>query len=195
MQGCRPLTADEIQALSGAFEGEFAVRDAAFFKLGVKSGFRVSELLSLRVKDVWLFGRVVDRVTVARRNRKGKPASHTVALGDEARLALAGWLWVMTERFGDLEGSWYLFKSRKGANRAITRRQALRILRRAYDRNELTGPLGTHSMRKSYSLAAFKKSGNNVLMVQRLLGHARCTTTQRYLPVDQAELDELARAI
>jgi integrase len=53
MKGCWALTDDEVARVSQAFRGTHAARDRALFLLGVKTGYRISELRSLRVGDVW----------------------------------------------------------------------------------------------------------------------------------------------
>ena len=53
MKGTRPLDNDEIRRVSPAFTGTFAVRNRGLFMLGVSTGGRISELLSLRVGDVY----------------------------------------------------------------------------------------------------------------------------------------------
>ncbi len=58
MRGCRPLTNTEVEQVLGAFVGRSAPRDRALFVLGLKAGFRVSELLSLRVGDIAHAGRI-----------------------------------------------------------------------------------------------------------------------------------------
>jgi integrase len=92
MKGCRPLTEPEVEILQQRFGGVYAARDRALFLLGVKSGFRISELLSLRVGDVSQHGRLVERVTVQRRHMKQKLEGRTVLLHPEAKAALATWL-------------------------------------------------------------------------------------------------------
>ena len=72
MKGCRPLTEEEVDAVAASFTGQFATRDRALFVLGIKSGFRISELLSLRVGDVRQGGQFTARVYVERRSTKGK---------------------------------------------------------------------------------------------------------------------------
>ena len=59
MKGTRPLDNDEIRRVSGCFTGTFAVRNRGLFMLGVSTGGRISELLSLRVGDVWQNGKPV----------------------------------------------------------------------------------------------------------------------------------------
>jgi len=66
MLACRPPSATEVERVRLSFHGRNQARDHALFPLGILSGFRISELLSLRVKDVVNHGRVVDYLTVAR---------------------------------------------------------------------------------------------------------------------------------
>jgi integrase len=70
------------------------VRDRALFLLGVKTGFRVSELLALRVGDVSQHERIVDiiTITVARRHMKRKSEGQTVVVHAEAQTALQVWI-------------------------------------------------------------------------------------------------------
>lgn len=53
MKGTRPLDNTEIRKVSEAFRGIFAVRNRSLFMLGVSVGGRISELLGLKVSDVW----------------------------------------------------------------------------------------------------------------------------------------------
>jgi integrase len=64
MKGCRPLTEPEVELLQRSFGGVYAARDRALFLLGVKTGFRISEFLALRVGDVAQHGRIVDAISV-----------------------------------------------------------------------------------------------------------------------------------
>ena len=53
MKGTRPLDNDEIRLVSACFDGTFEVRNRGLFMLGVSTGGRISELLSLRIGDVY----------------------------------------------------------------------------------------------------------------------------------------------
>lgn len=70
MKGCRPLNSDEEKSVLSSFEGSYAPRDKAIFVLGTKSGLRISEILSLRIRDVIQVGSIVDRIYVERKNIK-----------------------------------------------------------------------------------------------------------------------------
>src|SRR3989339_1702411 len=85
MKGARPLTDAEVKKIAI----QLSVRDRALFLLGVRSGFRVSELLSVRVQDVLdSAGDILDRVYVQRHNMKGRTCGRSVVLHPEARTAL-----------------------------------------------------------------------------------------------------------
>ena len=53
MKGTRPLDNDEIGQVASAFTGTFQVRNRGLFMLGVSTGGRISELLSLQIGDVY----------------------------------------------------------------------------------------------------------------------------------------------
>ena len=53
MKGTRPLDNDEIRRVSTCFTGTFEVRNRGLFMLGVSTGGRISELLSLTIGDVY----------------------------------------------------------------------------------------------------------------------------------------------
>ena len=59
MKGTRPLDNDEIRRVSTCFTGTYQVRNRGLFMLGVSTGGRISELLSLQIADVWQNDRAV----------------------------------------------------------------------------------------------------------------------------------------
>jgi integrase len=189
MRGCRPLSDGEVDLVMRSFGGKFALRDQALFTLGIFSGFRITELLSLRVKDVLQHGQLVDRVTVQRRHMKRQRASRTVVLHPVAKTALQAWLGRMSDRL-EVTPETYVFQSRKGPNRPISRIQALRILKEAFDSCEMTGQLGTHSMRKTFANNVHERLGRNLVKTQQALGQQNITTTVQYMSFREEEIDE-----
>lgn len=49
----RPLTNEEIQTCLNSFKGGYSKRDLAIFTLGLATGFRIKEILSLRIRDIY----------------------------------------------------------------------------------------------------------------------------------------------
>lgn len=52
----------------------------------------------------------------------------------------------------------------------------------------LGGRVATHSLRKSFAALVLEASGNNVLVVQELLGHKDVATTMTYLSVKREQI-------
>ena len=59
MKGTRPLDNQEILLVSACFDGAFEARNRGLFMLGVSTGGRISELLSLQISDVYQNGAAV----------------------------------------------------------------------------------------------------------------------------------------
>jgi len=193
MKGSRPLTEDEVAIVAKSFGGQYAARDKALFLLGVKSGFRISELLSLAVGDVYRHGHIVDRVTVARAHMKRKLEGRTVVLHPDAKAALAAWL-LELRQMAAVTGDIPLFRSRKG-NKAMSAVQAWRILQEAYATNGLTGQLGTHAMRKTFATRVYEKLNHDLVRTQKALGHKNINSTVSYLAFREEEIDAAILAV
>src|SRR5262245_3378470 len=180
MKGCRPLSDEEITVVSRSFGGTYAVRDRALFILGLKSGFRISELLSLRVEDVLQHGRLVDQVAVRRAHMKQKTEGRTVPLHQEAKQALAAWIDALRDS-GRCHATTYLFRSRQGGNRPITGIQAWEVLTEACRTKELSGDLDPHAMRKTFAAKVYTRLQHDLVKTQRALGHRNINSTVAYL--------------
>ena len=78
MKGTRPLDNDEIRLVSACFTGIFEARNRGLFMLGVSTGGRISELLSLRVGDVYQNRKPVSDLLYNKSIVKGGEVSRSV---------------------------------------------------------------------------------------------------------------------
>jgi integrase len=194
MKGCRPLSDAEVAVVSQSFGGMYAARDRALFLLGLKTGFRIAELLSIRVGDVLQHDRLVDQLTVRRAHMKRQREGRTVPVHPDAKAALAAWLMALGQRTR-MTPQTYVFQSRKGANRPISPVQAWRILQEACAANELTGKLGTHCMRKTFAQKVYHQLGFDLIRTKRALGHQHISNTERYLSFAEEDIHAAILAI
>ena len=88
MKGTRPLNNDEIRRVSAAFTGTFATRNRGLFMLGVSTGGRISELLSLRIGDVYQNGKAVSDLLFDKSIVKGGEVSRAVPVNRDGRAAI-----------------------------------------------------------------------------------------------------------
>lgn len=203
MRGARPLKKQEAVLLKSHFKGKMARRNKAMFLLGVNTGYRVSELLSLRIADIVdVDGKMKDRVTVWRRNMKGKKSSRTMLLNEHAKAAMKDWLNEL-KRMNVVHKDDFIFRSIRG-NYPISRVQAWKVLTAAYRECHLGGKLGTHAMRKSFAnniYAYFKdelakgKAVDPFRSTSKALGHADIKSTDQYLSFLVEEIDEAVESV
>ena len=78
MKGTRPLDNTEIRLVSACFDGAFEHRNRGLFMLGVSTGGRISELLSLTIGDVYQNGKPVTDLLFDRAIVKGGEVSRVV---------------------------------------------------------------------------------------------------------------------
>ena len=150
-------------ALSGA-------RNVLLFSMGINTGLRISDLLSLKVEDV----RGVNQY-VLKEKKTGK----------SKRILLHAVQNDIQEYVKFKNDNEYLFASKKG-NGPITRVQAYRILNSAA-RVVGLDEIGTHTLRKTFGYH-FYRSNHNVAMLQKLFNHASPAITLRYIGITQDEI-------
>ena len=92
MAGCRSLSDDEVELVRTSFKGHYALRNRCLWEVGTKTGFRISELLSLKIHDVIQHGQIKDAITVSARFMKGKTKSRSVVLHNSAKEAISDYL-------------------------------------------------------------------------------------------------------
>lgn len=174
MRGTRSLKNNEIEQCLPFLK----IRDATLFILGCKTGFRISELLSLKVRDC----HNKTTVTVRRCNMKAQHSSRTIPLHPLASEYVNR---LVKEK--NLQEDDFLFQSQKGG--AVSRVQAWRVLHDAFAQVNLQGSLGTHCMRKTFADRVFSLLGENIAKTQKALGHANINSTISYLSFKQDEID------
>jgi len=188
MKGCRSFTDLEADSVMNSFGGHYAARDRSIFALGRFTGERISAILHLKVGDVFQAGRMADSVTYRRANRKGKVEGRSVRLHPEVKAALTAWINDLTRESVPTADD-YLFQGRKG-NGPLSRVQYHRILKEATKANQLTGKIGTHSMRKTFADRVFEALDRDIFRTQKALGHKNINSTVQYLSFREADIEE-----
>ena len=195
----RPFTESEFSHLSAHFSAAGRTRNLLLLKLGCGSGYRISELLALRVRDVWTGTEVAKELTIARRNLKGgRGAYHRsvrgrrVPLAEPVREAIREHL----ARIGTDHPDQALFSTTQAKGEPMDRSAVFRVLTEACRRCGIdTTRISTHSLRKTFVGRIYKASNHDLIATQRIVGHTNPATTARYLETDSAQLDALMRAV
>ena len=195
MKGTRPLDNDEIRSVSTCFTGTYEVRNRGLFMLGVSTGGRISELLSLRIGDVFQNRKPVGDLLYGKSIVKGGEVSRTVPVNADGRRAIDELVNWHRRHYRSVAAKRPLFPSRhKSGTVALHRQTAHDILKNAFIEAGLNGKLATHSLRKSFAQRLYDKTGD-IYLVQALLGHRNIATTQNYLGVNYADARAAVEAI
>ena len=156
------------------------------FLLGVSTGGRISELLSLTIGDVYQNRRAVTDLLYDRSIVKGGEVSRAVPVNTDGMRAIDDLIRWHRERYNTTHKRRPLFPSRNGQGKhRMTRRAAHNVLKSAFVSAGLNGHLATHSLRKSFAQRLYEQTGD-VFTVQEMLGHKSIATTQKYLGVNYA---------
>jgi len=179
------LTVDEARRLIEKVELEepLAFRDRALFELAYGAGLRVSEWLSITVKDV-LLGDGIVRVF-------GKGSKERlVPIGRSAIGAVGVYLRELRPKLDRGEAQGRLFLNARG--QPLTRMGAWKILKKYVAKAGITRPVSPHTLRHSFATHLLE-GGADLRAVQEMLGHADISTTQIYTHVDREYLRRVHR--
>lgn len=159
-------------------------RDELLFCFGIYTGLRISDILQVKVKDVYQQDHfyIIEQKTKKAKQRSRK---HTV----HKRIPIIKKLQrLLNEYCNDLQPNDYLFKSRQGKNKPITRVRAYNILRAAADETGLS-EIGTHTLRKTFGYLIYNET-KDVALLQDIFGHSAEYITLKYIGVNQDAINK-----
>lgn len=148
-------------------------RNYMLFLVGINTGLRISDILTLKVKDVR------DQTHLTLKEKKTSKIKRLKITG------ISEELYNYTENMDDED---YLFASQKGHNQPITRVQAYRILNNAAQKVGIREEIGTHTLRKTYGYHFYQKT-KDVALLQELFNHSSPSVTLRYIGINQDVMD------
>ncbi len=178
------LTLEEINSLAGAVDLSAAEghRNRAIIEMLYGSGLRVSELVGLRLSDMYLKeGYMLIR---------GKGSKQRlVPVSPEAEKWFAFWLEDRAHLDVKPEFKDTAFLNHYG--RQLTRAMVFTIIRRLAEKAGIRKTVSPHTLRHSFATHLLQ-NGADLRIIQQLLGHEDITTTEIYTHID---IQDLRRAV
>ena len=176
------LSVEEVDAVINSFdlskpEGH---RNKAMLEMLYSCGLRVSELISLRISDLYFdegFIKVLGKGSKQRLIPIGEYAISAVKLYFGQRK-----LWPVVKGFENI-----LFLNRRG--RGLTRQMVFTIVNDAAARAGITKKISPHTFRHSFA-THLVENGADLRVVQQMLGHESILTTEIYTHIDTAKWQE-----
>ncbi len=180
------LTVEEVLRLLVApnLDEPLAFRDRAMLELAYGAGLRVSEWITLAIRDVML------EESLVRVMGKGSK-ERLVPIGRSAIGALAVYMRELRPTLERGEGQGILFLNARGA--PLTRMGAWKILRKYVNKAGIDRAVSPHTLRHSFATHLLE-GGADLRAVQEMLGHADIATTQLYTHIDREYLRSVHRS-
>jgi len=139
------------------------------FVIGINTSLRIGDILELKVKDLR------DKTHIKIIEQKTDKIK---------RFLINSSLKNVTNKFiKGMREEEYLFQSRKGENKPISRVQAYRILNSAGSKVGLK-KIGTHTLRKTFGYWHYKQN-NDVALLQEIFNHSAPSVTLRYIGINE----------
>jgi len=168
-------------------------RDYVLFVLGVATGYRAGDLVSLQVRDVKAalragYFRIMEGKKANSKNiRKCNMKPREVIIVSKLERILKNYI-------KDKEDFEYMFPSRKGSYDHIGVPRVSNILKKAGEAFGLDN-ITAHSMRKTYAYCIFVESDYNIIVVKEMLGHSSIEETKRYLGLDREDYYNYSKSL
>ena len=180
----QPFTEDQINALlAAARKSHHPRRDEALLLFLLDSGLRVSEVCSLRLRDVDHSSR---RCTVQGKGDKRRDVYFS------ATTAKALWKYLQEETRED-DSPLFLSDRGRDAGEALTKSGLFQLVRRLGKAAGVDAVrCSPHTFRHSFAVM-FLRNGGNSFSLQQFLGHTSLTMTQRYVALAEADMQNQHR--
>jgi len=174
------LTVAEVERLLAAvtLDEPLAFRDRALLELAYGAGLRVSEWITLGLKDVMLNDALIRVFGKGSKER-------LVPIGRSAIGAVAVYQRELRPRLERGAGKGALFLNARGT--PLSRMGAWKILRKYVELAGIARHVTPHTLRHSFATHLLE-GGADLRAVQEMLGHADISTTQIYTHVDREYL-------
>ena len=161
-------------------------RNYMLFIMGINIGLRISDLLSLKISDVWADGKCHSAIEITEQKTK---KHRKIAINGAVEFSINKYLNSL-KSFN--ENDW-LFSSRKH-NQALTKQSAHRLINQIMADCNINGHWGTHTLRKTFAYQLYMNNSENPLILpylMKLLNHSSQSMTLRYIGIEQQELNNL----
>lgn len=144
------------------------------FSLGINVGLRISDIITLKVSDVYPDGRFS-----VREQKTGK--ARLVTLNPDLISLIADYVNTYNMQPND-----WLFPSNQGGH--IKRAQAYKMLNQAAGECGIKEAIGTHTLRKTFGYWYYKQY-HDIAELQQILNHSSPSVTLRYIGITQDQID------
>ena len=155
---------------------KFGIRDRAILELFYSSGLRVSELINLKIADLFFDDEVIRVLGKGNKQR-------IVPIGKSAQKWITEYMLKVRPLFQKkMKSENILFLGRRGTK--LSRMAIWKIVRKYTEQANIQKDVHPHTFRHSFATHLLE-GGADLRAVQEMLGHADISTTQIYTHIDR----------
>lgn len=215
--GSRPLTDDELTKIRNYFDLIILndirdnlpetlkkkrhvllnLRDVLYFEMGVRAGYRISELTSILWNQVYDFEKSLprERIVIKKENMKGKKRKRALILGETIhnliKMLKDCWSTIYQR---ELKPEDYLFQGCHPQNRRIDNSTIHRRLTRIFKNCKIDDTeLSSHSLRKTFAKHVYEKCNNDIVTTASYTGHKKLDSLLHYLRPNQSGVEDFLK--
>lgn len=178
----------KILAIKRNLKEEKNPRNYLLFVMGCNVALRISDLLSLQVKDVINSKGDIKTYLHIKEKKTGRQAK--IYINDTVKGALNYYL----DKLKGIDPDSFLFKSER-SNKRLDRVRAWGLIQEWTKEVGLEGErYGTHTLRKTWGYQA-RKQGLSIEQISEKLGHKSVTVTRRYIGISQEEINQIEKEV
>jgi hypothetical protein len=174
------LSTEEVDQLQNSidlskWEGH---RNRAIIEILFSCGLRVSELINLKISNIYIIERYIRVIGKGSKER-------LVPISDKALHELEMWFkdrYAMNIKPGEQD---YVFLNRRGAH--LTRTMILIMIKKQAELAGIKKTISPHTLRHSFATELLR-GGADLIAIQAMLGHESVSTTEIYTHIDRESL-------
>lgn len=168
-------------------------RNYLLLVMGLNTALRISDILSLRWRDVYDFELKRYREHLCITEQKTDKKS-MIYINRNIKRALIEYKDYLTGQKKISGEETFLFESSTKKGCSISRVQAFRIVKKAATACRLEGVVSCHSLRKTFGYYAWQQ-GIKPALLMNIYNHSSFQMTVRYLGIEQDDRDDIFRNI
>lgn len=171
----------KIEEIKKLLESERNFRDLLFFVAWINFALRVTDLLNLKVKDIFENWEIVEFFDLVEKKTKKK---NRIYITDSVKKVLKEY--ILKYPYIVINPENYLFFTKDWKSN-FGRRWALEIMYKLTSKVGLRWNFWTHTLRKTWGYQA-RQNNVSLSIIQNKLNHSSLKTTERYLGITSEEV-------
>ena len=181
-----------VQGIENMLHSQKNYRDWILWIFGLNTALRISDLLSLKINDVFDSNMQAREFIYINYSKRKNKKVVKIILNDKLKKSLAEY---MEWRLQNNIYSEWLFYSKRNQDNPTDRHQVYRNMQQWAKTFNINQAIGTHTLRKTWGYIAFKYFHIPIELICEKLHHTHPAVTRRYLGITDDMLEQVEKRV